>query len=49
MTKKKRSLRNGKLKANRASATEDRKAEDKTRKYETQETAPGHSQKTEAR
>ena len=50
-TKKKRSLRNGKLKANRASATEvqrlkaeERKAEGKMRKYEPQETAPGHSQ-----
>ena len=57
MTKKKRSLRNEKLKANRASETEEQRKErlrieDKTRKCENREpreTAPGHSQKIEAR
>ena len=49
MDEKKRSL--GKLKANRASETEDRgrKAEDKDAKIRPQETVHGHSQKIEAR
>ena len=56
MTKKKRSLRNEKLRVNRAPETEQRKErlriEDKTRKLEnrkTRETAPVHSQKIVAR
>ena len=57
MTKKKRSLRNEKLKANRASESEEQRKErlrieDKTRKLENRkprETAPGHSQKIVAR
>ena len=56
MTKKKLSLRNEKLTVNRAPEMEQRKErlriEDKTRKLEnrkTQETAPVHSQKIEAR
>ena len=56
MMKKKCSLRNEKLTVNRAPEMEQRKErlriEDKTRKLEnrkTQETAPVHSQKIEAR
>ena len=56
MTKKKRSLRNEKLTVNKAPETEQRKEslriEDKTRKLKnkkTQETAPVHSKKIEAR
>ena len=49
MTKKKSSLRNGKLTVNRAPETEQRKErlriKDKTRKLENRETAPVHSQK----
>ena len=57
MTKKKRSLRNEKLRVNRASETEEQRKEslrieDKTRKRENRkprETAPVHSQKIEVR
>ena len=57
MTKKKHSLRNEKLKANRATATEEQREKmlrivDKTRKREnrkTRDTALGYSQKNEAR
>ena len=53
-TKQKRSLRNGKLKASRSSATEDRGTKGRRldafiRKKKTTRTAPGHSQKIEAR
>ena len=57
MTKKKRSLTNGKLRVNRASETKEQRKErlrieDKTRTLEnriTRETAPVNSQKIEAR
>ena len=53
MTKKKRSLRNEKLTVNRAPETEEQRKERlRMRKLEnrkTQETAPVHSQKIEAR
>ena len=57
MTKKKHSLRNEKLRVNRASETEEQRnkrlrIEEKKRKRENrkpQETAPVHSQKIEAR
>ena len=47
MTKKKRSLRNEKLKANRATETEEQRKE--RLRIRPQETVPGHSQKIEAR
>ena len=54
-TKKKRSLRNEKLKANRASDTEEQRKErlrirrEMRKIRKTRETTPGHSQKIEAR
>ena len=56
MDEKKRSLRNEKLKANRASETEEQRKErlkirreNKKTENHTRETDPGHSQKIEAR
>ena len=54
MTKKKHSLRNEKLRANRASETEEQRKERLRIRRENEnrkprETAPGHSQKIEAR